>query len=370
MPAIIVTPAIGLHVVEGGASDAAAFVGAQSETVRVRLDGPPLANVRVNITSKYGQLSFNPPSLKFDYLNYSFPQKVIIKAVDDHVFEESYHIDTALFNASSSDNCTNVKNPNPGACNQAVAYQGIGIGVDVNITDNDERGVEILETVVNATMDNYGDGLSLGVYGVRLISEPVFNVTVTPLGVGAFTIVSPSSLTFDYLTWNVTQYVYVTATAATSQRPACADGQRYCAALRSRSEMLRHNISSRDPFYHDLKVAKVNVSISTVHDAMPAPILTSARFTDALNGLTLTFDSTTNFGGQTGEFDCSLVLNTSYSMIKAKDTQLFGSSSAGCRFSSPTAIEMTFATSPTIVSPSLAKNCCKRVSTYPLIVVT
>ena len=105
-----------------------------------------------------------------------------------------------------------------------------------------------------------------------------------------------------------------------------------------------------------LKVAKVNVSISTVHDAMPAPILTSARFTDALNGLTLTFDSTTNFGGQAGEFDCSLVLNTSYSMIKAKDTQLFGSSSAGCRFSSPTAIEMTFAMSPTIVSLSSAKN--------------
>ena len=114
------------------------------------------------------------------------------------------------------------------------------------------------------------------------------------------------------LTWNVTQYVYVTATAATSQRPACAGGRRYCAALRSRSEMLRHSVSSRDPFYHGLKVAKVNVSISTVHDAMPAPILTSARFTDALNGLTLTFDSTTNFGGQAGEFDCSLVLNTSF----------------------------------------------------------
>jgi hypothetical protein len=356
VPAIIVTPELGFHVVEGGG---APRVGVAREAIRVRLDGPPLDTVRVNITSKLGQLYFTPPTLKFDYFNYSWPQEVIIRAIDDNVMETHFHLDKALFNSTSDDNCIDAWNPNPGRCNQAVPYQGIWASVEVNITDNDKAGITMSQSLVNVTIDNYGNNMYSRSYGIRLTSEPVSDVSIDISGFGEFTALSSSSLTFTYLTWNTTQDVVLTATAATSQRPACSAGRRYCAALRSRLEVLHHNVTSQDPYYDGMNVSQVLVSISTSYDSVPAPTLTSARFTDALNGLTLTFDSDTNFGEQTGSFDCSNVLNTSYSTMKAQDTNLFGISEATCRFMSRSVIDLTFASNPTIVSVDMrAKNAC------------
>ena len=341
------TPSTGLHVIEG---DATKGVGDASELVMVRLDGPPLDRVRVNITSLGNQLEFSPSMLKFDYLNYSYAQKVLVRAIDDHVDDGHFHEDKALFNATSDDECDTEKNPNPGGCNQAKPYQGISTSVAVNITDNDVCGIIVFATQLNVTLDNYGTALTSETYGVRLTSQPLSNVNIKPTGLTFFMAVSPSSLNFTSETWNVTQYFTVSASADTQRRPACEGGRRYCAAVRPREQVVYHNVTSRDLMYHNRTMASVDVSIRTVYDPLPAPRLLSAQFTDALNGLTLTFDSNTNVAGQTGNFDCSLLVNTTYSESLANQANLFGTLGATCVFTSRSVLALTFSTSPTIVS--------------------
>ena len=75
----------------------------------------------------------------------------------------------------------------------------------VNVTDDDTAGVVVTTTHINTTIDNYGDALDEGAYGIRLTSEPRHDVTVdlSLSGDSRFSYTDVSSVTFTADNWNV-----------------------------------------------------------------------------------------------------------------------------------------------------------------------
>ena len=163
------------------------------------------------------------------------------------------------------------------------------------------------------------------------------------VGYSEYTAVSPASITFTAANWDTPQYITVSMSAATNERPVCPNGKLYCDDLTGRSELLFNPFNSSDVNYNGF-VGVINATATVTYDNQKAPKPTSAKFSDVLNSILLEFDSDTNKGGLSGSFSCSEILDGS----SATDTYLGDGSY--CSFSDANTLTVTFGTEPTIVT--------------------
>ena len=329
----------------------AAFV----RTFNVSLNAAPLSPVHVTFSSAKGHITLSPPVLLFDWTNYSTPAHVTAAAVDDWVDQAPVlYRDQVVVSVASDDSfpaCKALRGRS--ACLQAVAYNGLAPppgALNATILDDDAAGLAVSREALNATVDNYGDALSPGVYRVRLTSQPLRPVNVKVVGASAFTTLSPPTLVFEPAGWNASQVVELLAAAPTARRPVCPGGALACPDLAGRHESLSHVVNSSDPKYDVLAAGSaanpaVELRVSVVRDAGPPPRVTSSRLVNLLNGFEVVFDGGTDQAGLSGSFSCGAVLNLSAS----DETTLFGVGAA-CSWPDAQTLAVTFGSgNPTIV---------------------
>jgi len=180
---------------------------------------------------------------------------------------------------------------------------------------------------------------------VRLATQPVANVTVTLDGLGAYSTAPLEALTFSPNNWDMAQALEVWAAAPTANRPACADGGRYCDEVGGRVEAIAHAVSSAgDAAYDAIEVGGVEVAVSVVRDSAEPPTVDGAIFVDLLNAVVVTFDSATNRAAKSGSFACSLVLDLTAAQVKT----LFGAGTT-CSFPASDSLKVTFGSGATVV---------------------
>ena len=194
---ILSMPADGLTVAEGSTA-----------TYTVRLSRRPTGDVRFFISSSDAStVSVDPPSLTFTPLDWSVPQTVTVRSVDDWVASGDAVRAMLLHRASGG------------------GYDLMSVdALDVKVIDDDQRGVSITPTLLTLA-----EGAS-GSYSVVLESEPSSDVSFRVVGVagqtaadgsdlddsvtgdaGGFTawISRSSLLTFTSADWRVPQTVHV-----------------------------------------------------------------------------------------------------------------------------------------------------------------
>jgi len=179
----IVTPTSGLITTEAGGT-------AQFTVVLV---SPPTSNVAVSVsTSDPTEGTTSTSNLVFTVGNWNNPHTVTVTGVDDAVDDGDIAYTVVTGVATSAD-------PN---------YRGLDPpDVSVTNTDNDAVGITVSPTAGLVTTESGGTAK----FTVVLTSQPVGNVTVglasTDLTEGT---VSPATLTFTPVNWNVAQTVTVT----------------------------------------------------------------------------------------------------------------------------------------------------------------
>ena len=167
--AVVVTPTT-VNVTEGS-----------TQNVDVTLAYQPTTNVTVTIMSDDDAIATGAPAtLTFTASNYTTPQQVSIKGTDDDDIVD--------------DNAT-ISFTAPGATQADVT---------VNVMDNDTLDIE-LSPVSVSVLENGAD-----TFGVRLTAQPtgsvVVNVDSSDMNKAT---VTPATLTFDAINWNVYQNVTV-----------------------------------------------------------------------------------------------------------------------------------------------------------------
>ncbi len=179
---ITVNPVAGLVTTEAGGT----------ATFTVVLASQPVANVSLSLSSSDAtEGTVSPVSLTFTPLNWNVAQTVTVTGVDDVLDDGNvtYSIPTAA--ATSADPRYNGVNP---------------ANVTVTNTDDDAAGI-----TVSAISGNTTEARGTATFTVVLASQPTANVVMglssTDPSEG---IVSPASLTFTPLNWNVAQTVTVT----------------------------------------------------------------------------------------------------------------------------------------------------------------
>lgn len=178
----------GVTITESSGSTTATESGV-TDTYTVVLDSLPTGNVDIALSSTSG-VTTTPATLTFTTGNWNIPQTVTVTAVDDSIAQGT-HTATTTHTASSAD----------------VNYNGISVAsVVTTVTDNDTAGI-----TVGALSGNTNEQAATGTFTVVLTSQPTADVTigVTSDDTSEGT-VSPSSLTFTALNWNVPQTVTVT----------------------------------------------------------------------------------------------------------------------------------------------------------------
>jgi len=180
-PGITVTPTSGLTTSESGGSDFFTVV----------LNSEPSASVTITVASSSGEGTGLPAELTFTPGNWDVPQTVTVTGVDDAVADgdQPYTIVTGA------------------AVSLDAGYDGIDpANVSVTNVDNDSAGFTIdpLDVFVSEFADT-------DTFTIVLNSQPLADVTI-PLSSNDLTegTVSPASVTFTSLNWNVPQTVTVT----------------------------------------------------------------------------------------------------------------------------------------------------------------
>ncbi len=178
-PSISVSPAE-VNVAEGG----------NGKTFRVSLTKQPNAPVTVDLTHD-DQVGTSTDMLTFTMSNYADSQSVVVAAEDD-TLAEGPHASTIDLSAIGG------------------GYDSVTNDVQINITDNDEKGILITETgnstdVAEATTD-------CDYYTVQLTQQPSADVTIT-LGSDEQVAVSPTEFAFttSASAWDREQTVEVCA---------------------------------------------------------------------------------------------------------------------------------------------------------------
>ncbi len=178
----------GVTIVEIGGTTAVTEGGA-TDSYTVVLDTQPSASVTVTLTPD-AQVSLSAPTLTFTTVNWATAQSVTVTAVNDAVDEASPHTGTITHSASGG------------------GYTGVTIAdVNAQVTDNDTRGVTIVQSGGTTTV---AEGGVTDTYTVVLTSQPTGAVliTITP---DAQVTTSPISLSFTTLNWATPQGVTVSA---------------------------------------------------------------------------------------------------------------------------------------------------------------
>ena len=175
--------------------------GGGTATTTVRLDSKPVANVTVILaSSNTAEGTVSPSTLTFTPSTgitggWDQPQLVTVTGVDDRIDDgnSAYQIEITAVS---------------GDANYNVGHTG-SLDVAVINDDNDTVGVSISATALTTT-EASGAGNQTS-FVVALNTQPTANVTVALNGVDASEgSISPSSLIFTTLNWNVAQTVTVT----------------------------------------------------------------------------------------------------------------------------------------------------------------
>ena len=133
-----------------------------------------------------GRVSVAPSPLLFNSFNWSMPQRVTVTSLsDDDVFDDQVHITHSITGADYGD---------AGLCPN-------GCPVSVSIIDDDSVDVYLSETDISVREDSSAS------YSVSLRTRPSALVEVTPVvsPAGGVVTVSPASLSFTPLNWQVPQ---------------------------------------------------------------------------------------------------------------------------------------------------------------------
>lgn len=180
---VTVSPTSGLTTTEAG--------GTASFTIV--LDAPPVADVVISLSSSNpaeGDLSV--ASLTFTSSNWSTPQSVVVRGVDDFVHDGSVGY-TIITGATAS--------ASPG-------YNGLTVD-DVSLTNSDNDLVGITVSPTSGLMTS--ESGTTASFTVVLTSLPTSTVTVMlSSSDSAEASVAPASIVFSALNWNVPQTVTVT----------------------------------------------------------------------------------------------------------------------------------------------------------------
>ncbi|MBI4238130.1 MAG: FG-GAP repeat protein [Deltaproteobacteria bacterium] len=208
------------NVTEGGVTD----------TITIVLGSQPTADVTVAVSGG-SQLSSDQTNLTFGAGNWNVPQTLTVTAVNDSVAEGN-HTQTLSVTTTSND----------------VGYNSFSSSKTINITDNESAGISVAESggSTNATEAGGTDS-----YTVVLTSQPTADVVITPTSGDADygVTVSPSSVTFTSVDWNVPQTITVTAV-----NDARVEG--------NHTATISHVAVSSDTNYHGIGINGVTVAIT------------------------------------------------------------------------------------------------------------
>jgi hypothetical protein len=230
-----------------------------------------------------------------------------------------------------------------------VEYNGFVVpDLAVSILDDDVAGVALSSAdgaggnSARCSYNNFGDSLEAGTYTVALTSQPLSDVVVSLAGLSSYAVATPNTLTITQAAWATPVTVSVACSAASNDRPLCADGTRFCAATASSAVTLRsegpvtHAVTSADPTYNAIAApAMTDVVADIVYDNADPPVALDARFGDPLNFITVAFDIPTDRASLSGSFDCTTV----FDLTAAEANTLLGGGAA-CSFSSTSTLRV------------------------------
>ena len=184
----------GFSIAESGGSTRAKESG-DSDSFTVVLDAGPEANVVITVASSdHSELSVTPTVLSFTPENWSRPQQVIVRAMQDDRIDGEQTVQLTL----SVDDLLSANSF------QAVADQIL----EVTTIDDDLPGFTIRESNGATQVDESG---SLDILTVFLDARPEHQVVINVVGEDSSEVaVSPVALTFTSLNWNRSQIVRVT----------------------------------------------------------------------------------------------------------------------------------------------------------------
>ena len=156
-----------------------------SETFDVRLVAAPSAAVTVTVPGTLGDLTATPTRLTFTAENWEMSQSITLMAGED----DDFLFDTEILTLTAN----------------GGGYDGVTRDMSVTIMDDDEAGIEAPAVI---TIEEGG----IGTLPVRLRAAPSGPVTVIFTGyAGSDLALSAASLTFTAVTWNIPQFVTLTA---------------------------------------------------------------------------------------------------------------------------------------------------------------
>ena len=208
-----------------------------TDTFTVVLSQLPTGPVTVDFTSD-PQVAVSPSSITFTTANWATAQTVTVRAVDDSLIEPVLHWGVVSATASSAD----------------PAYTGLAIpSVTTSVYDNDGARVSIVPSGGTTVLTEAGQ---TDTYSISLSHEPASDVTIaiTP----AETPVGQTSASFGSVTftptgganpWNVPQVITLTAVDDATAEAANHVG------------LVRHAVSSADPFYQNASAATLSANI-------------------------------------------------------------------------------------------------------------
>ncbi|MBE9174179.1 cadherin-like domain-containing protein, partial [Synechocystis salina LEGE 06155] len=221
---------VGVSLTETGNTTQVNESGVQ-DSYSLVLTSQPTANVTI---------AFNPDNdleaiapLTFAPANWNIAQSVNVIAKNDNIAKSNRSL-TITHSVSSSDS----------------NYDGLSIGtINVNYQDNDQVGVQILQSDGTTVVEETGQE---DFFTVQLTSQPIADVTIE-LGASSEWETDVTSLTFTSENWNTPQIVIVTAT----------EDQ----ILEARETVpLTFNVSSSDGAYNNLAIASVPVEVVDERD--------------------------------------------------------------------------------------------------------
>ena len=320
--------------------------GTQGASFAISLGAEPLSPVTIQFQAANGGAVFHPSSVVFTYLNYSQNASVDITGVNDNIDQGNSHSDKIRMSLFTDDSLSSCVELGRSACNHMASYANFNLPLlNITIVDDDEAALVFSTAAVYATYDNYGDSLTPGVYSVKLASQPQSEVFVNLSGLGLYSTLSTSVLSFSPSSWNLSKSVRMLAAAPTSNRPVCVVDDRFCEGLAGRVENITHLLTSSDTLYQNLGASSLKVVVSVTYDSQNPPTVAIAAFSDILNSFTVRFNTSTNRAGLSGNFECaSNILN----LTASQATELLGSNSY-CTFLADDVLKVTFGAQPTLI---------------------
>jgi hypothetical protein len=180
---VTVTPTSGLVTTEVGGT----------ATFTVVLTAQPTADVTISLTSSdTTEGTVSPASLTFTNMNWSMTQTVTVTGANDAIDDGDVAYSIVTGAAASADG----------------TYSGLVISdVTVTTTDDDAAGVTVTPTSGLVTTELLGTDT----FTIVLASQPTADVTISLASTNTLEgTVSPASLTFTSINWNVAQTVTVT----------------------------------------------------------------------------------------------------------------------------------------------------------------